>query len=112
MSKEAAERDPELRTHWLYKLGFWKAEQLVFIDESGFNFKTGQPTHGYARKGERARVPLSARRGEKLSLLPAMSVEGIFACSIYRGAVDANNFEKFIGERVLESCEPYPRKGP
>jgi hypothetical protein len=46
LSKEAAQRSPELQDAWFRKLADWNAEQVVFLDESGVNARSGERTHG------------------------------------------------------------------
>ena len=87
MQKEAKERDPVLRADWFRKLARWKAEQMVFIDESGINSKLGRPKYGYAPKGVKIRYPVKSGKAENLSLLPAFTIDGYLACNVYKGGV-------------------------
>ena len=40
--KIAKERNQELRDHWFTKLSDWRADQLVFLDESAACERTGE----------------------------------------------------------------------
>ena len=108
LQKEAKERDPILRKHWLVRLSEWRADQLVFIDESGINSKLGQRTHGWGKKGVPVVSKVSTQRAENISLLPAFTIDGYLACSVIRGAVDGEAFDNFIEHSVLPYCNPYP----
>lgn len=108
LQKEAKERNAELRDHWFRKLGDWHAFQLVFIDESGINSKLGERSYGYSKRGQVIRHKVTAKRSHNLSLLPALSLDGYFACNLYKGAVDAERFENFIRDKVLPFCTKYP----
>ena len=90
------------------KLAHWTAPQLVFIDESGINTKLGERTHGYSTKGKVIRAKVSPGRAENFSLLPALSIDGYFACKLYRGSINAERFTEFIEQEVLPKCKPYP----
>jgi len=108
LQKEAKERNTTLRDHWYMKLAHWTAPQLVFIDESGINTKLGERTHGYSTKGKVIRAKVSPGRAENFSLLPALSIDGYFACKLYRGSINAERFTEFIEQEVLPKCKPYP----
>ena len=108
MEKQAKERDPELRAAWIMKLGEWEAHQLVFLDESGVNLRTGERKYGWAKKGNRAVVNTATGMRENFSLLPAMNIDGYLACCVYKGAVNGATFEAFVEHELLPLCNPYP----
>jgi len=106
-TKEAKERDPILRNEWIRKLAHFRSDQLVFLDESGFNPRNGDATHGWAMKGEVIRCKVPGPKSENYSLLPAMTVDGYIACSVHQGAVNKELFRDFIQD-LLPLCSPYP----
>ena len=89
------------------KLAHFRADQLVFLDESGFNPRTGDATHGWGMKGEVIRYQVPGPKSENYSLLPAMTVDGYIACSVHQGAVNKDLFRDFIQD-LLPLCSPYP----
>jgi DDE superfamily endonuclease len=89
-------------------LADWRADQLVFLDESGINNKLGQRTHGWGPKGQTVQAKVLAGRAENLSLLPAMTVDGYIACNVYKGGVTADIYEEFVRDYVLPKCTPWP----
>jgi len=107
-AQEARERDEVLRNAWMRRLGQFCAEQLVFLDESGFNPRTGDVTHGWAKKGEVIRQKVPGPKGENYSLLPAMTVDGYIACNVHQGAVNMEMFRDFVEDSLLPLCTPYP----
>ena len=109
LSKEARQRDPVLRAAWFKKLADWRADQLVFLDESGINTTLGEPTHGYAKKGSRIEYKVKAGRAENMSLLPAITVDGYLVCNAYQGAVNMEMFIAFVRDFVLPKCNPWPQ---
>jgi hypothetical protein len=90
------------------KLANWRADQLIFLDESGINTKLSQPTYGYGKKGSRIPFKVASQKAENLSLLPALSIDGYIACNVYRGGVNAEMYEEFIRDFVLPKCTPWP----
>ncbi len=108
IAKEAAQRDPELRSAWIQKLSEWNAAQLIFIDETGLNRACGYRTRGRATKGQRIRLAQPARMRENYSILPALSMDGYIACKAYKGGVNQKTFNAFIRDDVLPFCTPFP----
>jgi len=105
---EAKEHDPELRAAWFRKLANWRADQLVFLDESGINSKLGRRTHGWAIKGQSMHAKVTSGRTENLSLLPAFIIDGFIAIAVYRGGVNAENYEDFVRMQLLPKCTRWP----
>jgi hypothetical protein len=89
-------------------LGKWKAEQLIFLDESGINAQSGQRLYGRSVKGKVARLVVPFGRGENFTVLPAMTVDGYIACNIYQGAVTSEMFRNFVQNDLLPLCTPFP----
>lgn len=108
IQKEAKERDPELRALWFRKLSNWRAEQLVFLDESSFNSKLGRRFRGYAPKGEAIHVKVKSGRAENLSILPAFTIDGYIACNVYKGGVNKDDYIGFLEDNLLPQCGQYP----
>jgi transposase len=106
---EAAQRNQELRTAWQDTLQYFSANQLVFIDETGSDERTGDRQYGWARIGERARVSRWFGRRDRVSLLGAYTIEGYIAGITFSGTCNAELFEEFIIDYLLPLCNPYPQ---
>jgi len=104
IQEEARERDPVLRAWWIRKLSQFKAKQLVFLDESGFNWKMGRRKYGRAPKGEVVRGKVKTGKADNLSLLSAMTIDGYIACNVYKGGVSKDEFIKFLEDDLLPRC--------
>ncbi|PZD75335.1 hypothetical protein C1752_00277 [Acaryochloris thomasi RCC1774] len=76
------------------------AQDLIFIDESGINLAM---TRLYARstKGERARGDRPSRRGKNVSLIGAISLQGVVTQVALLGATDGLTFEAFISQKLI-----------
>jgi hypothetical protein len=92
LAKEAAQRSAELRDAWFRKLADWNADQVIFLDESGVNARSGDRTHGWSPKGQIIPKKIAFKRHGNFSVLPAMSVNGYLACCVYEGAVNADTY--------------------
>jgi len=73
---------------------------LIFIDESGVNLAL---TRFQARsaKGSRAYGKRPQKRGKNVSLIGALSFQGLVAQASVMGAVDGLTFEAFIARRLV-----------
>ena len=103
----AAQRNPELRDAWLYKLSQWMADQLIFIDESAANERTSDRKTGWAPIGLTPYENKPFKRGERFSVLPAYTVDGFITWEMRQGSYTAELFEEFIVNNVLPCCNAY-----
>lgn len=76
-----------------------RAENLVFLDESGSN-KAMAPRFGYAPKGERSRGSVPRNRGRNTSILAALSHQGMVGTMVVEGATTIEVLCTYL-DRVL-----------
>ena len=89
-------------------MGGWHVNQLVFVDKSGVNPRTGECIHGWGKKGRIIKHKAPGPRGENFSVLPAMTIDGYIACKIYSGSINGTTFKAFIIDELLPHCNPWP----
>jgi transposase len=104
----AAQRNQELRDQWQLNLLYFSAEQLVCVDESGSDERTGDRHYGWADRGARAEVHRWLAKKERVSVLPAYTIEGYITARTFKGTCTGDIFEEFIIEQVLPLCNEYP----
>ena len=102
----AAERSRELRTLWIGRQADWSEDQLVFLDESACNERTGDRKFGWSPIGIECGVSRPAKKSQRWSILPAQSVNGYLSYLIYQGSITAETFELFVEQQVLSYCTP------
>ena len=83
-------------------------DQLVFLDESGANERTGDRKYGWSPIGLTCIQSRLIQRFERWSILPALTIDGYLDYIIHHGTITAELFMEFVEERVLPSCSPYP----
>jgi transposase len=105
---EAAQRNQELRVDWQDYIQAFSAEQLVFVDESGSDERTGDRSYGWAPSGERATVSRWLERKDRISVLPAYTIDDYIAAVTFPGTCNSDIFESFIIDELLPKCNPYP----
>jgi len=104
----AAERSAPLRNAWIGIQKSWTADQLIFLDESAANERTGDRKYGWSPIGADCGVARSYKRLERWSVLLALTVDGYLSYLITQGSITAKAFETFVEEQVLPHSSPYP----
>jgi hypothetical protein len=79
----------------------YRPGQLVFADKSHFNRLTLRSPYAWALRGERATKYEFFHRGNKYSILPALSLDGILHLKVIENAVTGNIFCQFIEDLLL-----------
>ncbi|KAI9148659.1 hypothetical protein HJFPF1_08368 [Paramyrothecium foliicola] len=103
----AQQRDDTLRAYYSWKVSHYRADQLIFVDESGCDKKAGQRKRGWAPIGMTPVMVDALNRDQRYQILPAYTVEGILLTRIYTGSTDAELFEDFVKE-LLHYCGTWP----
>lgn len=86
-------RSGDLRRLYIDDIRHFAAEDLVFLDESIFNEKTGWRHRAYAPIGDEARYSADLRRGDTWSICAAMTLDGWLPCTrVKKGYYSAEDF--------------------
>ena len=80
---------------------------LIFLDESGADRRDTIRAKGYSLRGKPAKKQRFLMRGEHISALCIMSVEGILTCRIVRGSIDGDRFVEFIENSLMPIVMPF-----
>ena len=104
LHKAAAERDEEARVQWKADMqANWVAKQCIMVDETSKDDQTLARIYGRAPKGNQATVSAQFVRGQRYSMVAAMSVEGYIATHIVEGSVDGDEFFEFIVNSMVHT---------
>ena len=104
LHKAAAERDEVTRQEFRdWARDYVTAEMVVTADESSKNDRTIFRRWGRSMKGTSADMYAGFNRGERYSILAAISVNGYVATRILVGSVDSQEFFDFIVADVVRS---------
>ena len=96
------DRSEQLRLRWRQDISRFIAEQLVFLDESIFNEKSGWRHMAYAPIGDEARYQTSIQRGKTWSICAAYTVNGYLPCTAIReGYFKKEDFLLWLTEELL-----------
>jgi transposase len=108
-SKRAKEQSEPLRRVYLARMAqHHTADQIVALDESACNERTGDRKYGCSPVGERTTLTYSFKRSERWSVLPAVTINGYFNFLIFQGAITSEIMEDFLQFQVLPFCNPHP----
>lgn len=101
IAKKAAERNELLRATWQAQYGDIPAEFFVWLDESSVDDKTNQRTEGWSGIGRACVRRATFIRGQRWSVLPAFSHEGIIALDLFEGSVNKERFLHFLNKDLV-----------
>lgn len=108
IQRRAKERNQALRDYWYSRLAKWEPHQLVFLDESTANERNLDRKYGWAPIGVTPAEYLPIKRSERWSILPAYTIEGYIAWEILHGSYTQETFNKFVSDKLLPLCSPFP----
>ena len=79
----------------------WRPDQLVFVDESAANERTGDRKYGWAPVGAVVEVSELLKYTEKWSILPMFTVDGYEAWEVIHGSYNTELFNAFIENQLF-----------
>jgi len=103
VSTEAAERNEILRATWKAAHGDIPMEYFVWLDESSVDDQTNQRRYGWAPLGRACVCRDTFLRGQRFSVLPALTCDGIIALDIFEGSVNKERFIRFLEEQLVRN---------
>uniref|UniRef100_B8HXD3 Transposase n=1 Tax=Cyanothece sp. (strain PCC 7425 / ATCC 29141) TaxID=395961 RepID=B8HXD3_CYAP4 len=89
------------RVEFWQRIGEFLAQDLIFIDESGVDLALTR-LHARAPKGKRAHGKRPSKRGKRVSILSAMSLQKVVTHCSLMGATDGLTFEAFIARKLVD----------
>jgi transposase len=104
----AAERSEPLRRVWQGTQKKYDSSQLVFLDESAANERTGDRKFGWSPVGLDCGVFRPIKRSMRWSVLPALGHEGYLCHMIHQGSITSEIFLEFVEGSLLPLCSAYP----
>lgn len=107
LDRRALERCDQKRLDYQYAVSEYPPDYLCFVDESSCDRRTTYRGFGWALSGKRAFQKAFFVRGQRYSVLPALSISGIEALSIVQGSFTAETYREFI-ELTLGFMNPFP----
>ena len=100
VANSALERNELLRATWQAEYGDIPAEYCVWLDEASVDDLTNQRAAGWAAMGRACVCRAAFVRGQRYSILPALTWEGMIALDIFEGSVNKERFIQFLNEQL------------
>jgi transposase len=107
LAKSAAERNQLLRCIWKTKHGDLPRDSYIFIDESGVDPRDHHRHDGWALEGLAPGVSQSFTSDGRVSVIPALTTEGIITADIVEGTVNGERFVRFIRDHLVRLAPTY-----
>jgi transposase len=108
----AKQRDDDLREQFFADVSLYKPEMLIFIDESGSDNRDTLRKYGYSIRGKPPRSLKLLVRGERVSVIAALSNDGVETLRVVRGTVDGDTFLEFVERDLLPVLQPFNGVNP
>ena len=108
----AIQQSKEFRARFIAEVQLYRADMFVFIDESGTDRRDSLRKFGYSMRGKRTRSHKLLARGKHISVIAAMSTQGMLDYRLAQGGVDAIAFREFVEKCLLRHVMPFDRINP
>ncbi len=90
-----------LRSEFILKISEFSSEQLIFIDETAKDERSLNRAYGYSTINTRAKKSVVFVRGNRYTILPALTLDGFIAAEIIEGSCNKEKFQTFIVNQVV-----------
>lgn len=102
-SVRALERNDMLRAAFMNRIAdeVPNPDMLMFIDEAARNKRTSGRRMGWSLRGRRCVQRRCFVRGQRFSILPVLTLDGLIAHDIIPGSVTSEKFVAFLREHVV-----------
>ena len=104
-SLAASERDEQARAAWREALAGRDPEQFVFVDESSTHTSLTR-LYGWAPHDQRARGSVPRNHGHNITLVAALTPDGLREPWLIEGAMDSVTFAWYIAEQLGPRLQP------
>ena len=101
VANEALERNELLCATWQATYADIPADYCVWLDEASVDDRTNQHAMGWAAMGRACVCHAAFVHGQRYSVLPALTCEGMIALNIFEGSVNKECFLTFLNEQVV-----------
>ena len=101
----ASERDPKARQAFRRQVAPEDIRKFIFIDEMGSNLGFTR-LYGRATPGQRVVEDVPSKKGENVSTIGAIGLDGVRAALSLPGAIDGETMAFFVTEMLAPELKP------
>ena len=85
---------------------------FIFLDETGVDRRDTLRKYGYSLRGKPAESQRWLERGEHISMISIMSIEGVLDSKVLYGTVDGDDMYDFVIHCLLPHIQPFDGNNP
>ncbi len=110
----AKQRSELLRAEYLLDMQVFRGhpQMFVFVDETGADRRNCLRRYGYSIRGRPAVSTKLLVRGQRVSAIAAISMEGLLDCYTYTTSVAGDNFKHYVRQSLLQQLKPFNGSNP
>ena len=97
----ALQRDQCLRDAYVRDVSLYQNNFMVFVDETGCDRRDIHRKYGYGLCGKRVKSQQLLVRGERISVIAAMTINGVACLQVVHGTVTGDIFLEFTQTKLL-----------
>ena len=103
----ALQRDAFLREQYISDISVYSPEMFIFLDETGADRRNTLRKYSYSLRGKTPQDHALLVRGQRISAIACMSVEGILDVKTVKGTSNGDTFYDFVQAYLLPHLMPY-----
>lgn len=108
----ALQRDAFAREQYIIDVSLYSLEMFVFVDETGADHRNILRKYGYSLRGKPPCNHSLLVRGERVSAIACMSIQGILDVKIVKGTSNGDIFYEFLHSNLLPHLMPFDGRNP
>ena len=97
----ALQRDQCLRHDYVRDVSLYQSNFKVFVDETGCDRRDMHRKYGYGLRGKRVKSQQLLVRGERISVIAAITVNGVLCLEVVHGTVTGDIYVDFTQKKLL-----------
>ena len=108
----ATQQDTFLREKFILDMALYSPEMFIFIDETGADWRNRIRKYGYSLRGKPAINHALLFRGERVSAISGMSINGILDVKLVTETSDGDTFYDFVQTHLIPHLMPFNGVNP
>ena len=108
----ALQQDTFMREQFILDVSVYSPEVFIFVDETGADRRNSLRKYAYSLRGKPATNHTLMVRGERVTAIACMSVNGIIDIKTVKGTSDGDHFYDFLQLHLIPYTMPYNGVNP
>lgn len=97
----ALQRNESARSTFVSEVRLYKDHFMIYVDETGCDRRNALRKYAYSVRGRPAQCQKLLVRGERISVVAAMTIQGILDLKLVRETVKGDDFVNFVENQLL-----------